>query len=416
MTEATLFRKGFGLKKEVKKDIQQDYHSKLITYLISHGNELVLDNIHLFLAKDFGFCYGVDRAVEYAYQTKIKFPDRKIYLIGEIIHNPFVNSQINQMGIEILDGLQQQNGDYSTIKPQDVVLIPAFGVQNDTLEKLKKQNCILVDTTCGSVLSVWKRVEQYARDGFTAIVHGKFAHEETLATCSQVTKYPGGKYVVVFDKSETQLICDFVEDKISSEEFKQKMAKTCIQDFDPDRDLQRVGCANQTTMLSSESLEIASMVEEAFINRYGPEEANERFRSFDTICSATQDRQDAIIELLQTKDLDLMLILGGYNSSNTSHLIEIASQYVPSFHIEGSNSLLNSNEIEHKLPFKKEIKIDKNWFKKDALRIGITAGASTPNSKIGEVIYRLLNFRNISSNSINAMILEQEEIPSTVSI
>ena len=203
---------------------------------------------------------------------------------------------------------------------------------------------------------------------------------------------------------------------MSSEEFKQKMAKTCIQNFDPDKDLQRVGCANQTTMLSSESLEIANMIEKAFINRYGPEETNERFRSFDTICSATQDRQDAIIDLLQTKALDLMLIIGGYNSSNTSHLIEIASQYVPSFHIEGSNSLLNSNEIEHKLPFKKGIKIDKNWFKNDALRIGITAGASTPNSKIGEVIYRLLNFRNISSNSINAMILEQEEIPSTVRI
>lgn len=412
MTETALFRKGFGLKKEVKKDIQQDYHSELVTYLISHGNKLNLDGIEIFLAKDFGFCYGVDRAVEYAYQTKIKFPDRKIYLIGEIIHNPFVNSQIIQMGIKILDGLQQHITDYSNIKPDDVVLIPAFGVQNDTLERLKEQNCILVDTTCGSVLSVWKRVEQYAREGHTAIVHGKYGHEETRATCSQVTKYEGGKFVVVFDKSEAQLICDFIEEKMTVDEFKLKLAKTSSPGFDPEKDLQRVGCANQTTMLSSESLEIADKIEQSFIRRYGEEETKDRFRSFDTICSATQDRQDAIIELLQTKDLDLMLIIGGYNSSNTGHLVEIAGDYVPSFHIEGSNSLISSNEIEHKLPFKKEIKITQNWLKPHYRRIGITAGASTPNSKIGEVLYHLLSFKSISADKINNMILDDETISS----
>lgn len=407
MTETALFRKGFGLKKEVKSDIKQDYHSELITFLISHGNEFKITDNHIFLAKDFGFCYGVDRAVEYAYQTRLKFPDRKIYLVGEIIHNPFVNNQITQMGIEILDGLQRKSADYSFLNADDVVLIPAFGVQDNTLVKLKEQNCILVDTTCGSVLSVWKRVEQYARDGFTAIVHGKYDHEETLATCSQVTKYPGGKFVVVYDKSEAQLICDFVEDKCNAEILMEKLAKTSSPDFDPEKDLQKVGCANQTTMLSSESLEIANDVEQSFVKRYGLEEAKERFRSFDTICSATQDRQDAIIELLKTKSLDLMLIIGGYNSSNTGHLVEIASQYIPSFHIEGSISLLSATEIEHKLPFKKDIVIETNWLKKGPLRIGFTAGASTPNSRIGEVLYRFLSFRNVLAESINSLIFEK---------
>ncbi len=403
-TESVLYRKGFGLKKEVKGDIQQHYHSELITYLISHGNEMQFGDVHVYLAQDFGFCYGVDRAVEYAYQTRVKFPDRNIYLIGEIIHNPFVNSQINRMRIEILDGLNQESIDFSFLQPEDVVIIPAFGVHHETLERLKTRNCILVDTTCGSVLSVWKRVEQYAQEGFTVIVHGKYAHEETQATWSHVSKYPGGRFLVVFDKSEAQIICDFIEGKIGSEALMEMLGKAGSPGFNPDLDLQRVGCANQTTMLSSESLEIAGMLEEAFINRYGKEETGKRFRSFDTICSATQDRQDAIIELLNSKHLDLMLIIGGFNSSNTGHLAEIATEKNHSFHIAGDESLVSADEIKHKLPFKNKVVVERDWLPNGSLKIGITAGASTPNSKIGEVLYRLLSFRNIPEAALNSMI------------
>lgn len=403
-TESTLYRKGFGLKKEVKGEINGHYHSQLIAFMMSNNSELKIDDTHILLAKDFGFCYGVDRAVEYSYQTRLKFPDRKIFLIGEIIHNPYVNRQITEMGIEILDGLNQDNMDFEFINPEDVVLLPAFGVQYETLQRLRKQNCILVDTTCGSVLSVWKRVEHYARDGFTAVVHGKFHHEETRATCSQVRKYPQGKFIVVFDKSEAQLICDYVEGKISSETLMDELGETSSPDFDPEVDLQRVGCANQTTMLSSESLEIAGMIEKSFLRRYGESEARERFRSFDTICSATQDRQDAIIELLEEKTLDLILVIGGFNSSNTGHLVEIASKKVPAYHIEGGESLVSPLEIKHKQPFKSGTTVASNWLPDGPANIGMTSGASTPNSKVGEVLYRLLNFRGIPDTKINSII------------
>lgn len=407
-TESTLYRKGFGLKKEVKGEINGHYHSQLIAFMMSNNSQLEVDDTQICLAKDFGFCYGVDRAVEYSYQTRLKFPDRKIFLVGEIIHNPYVNRQIVEMGIEILDGLSQDKMNFEFINPEDVVLLPAFGVQFETLQHLRKRNCILVDTTCGSVLSVWKRVEQYARDGFTAIVHGKVHHEETRATCSQVRKYEQGKFVVVFDKSEAQFLCDFIEEKVSSDDLMEKLGRTSSSDFDPDVDLQRVGCANQTTMLSSESLEIAGMIERSFVRRYGEEEAQARFRSFDTICSATQDRQDAIIELLEQKTLDLILVIGGFNSSNTGHLVEIASKRVPAYHIEGGESLISPLEIKHKPPFKNETALTQNWLPDGPANIGMTSGASTPNSKVGEVLYRLLDFRGIPDSKVNSIIRVDE--------
>src|SRR6476660_1194048 len=184
---STYFRKGFGLKAEVQEELAA-YERALVDRMKASDYTLVVGDVTIRLAREFGFCYGVERAVEYAYQTRRKFPDRRIVLVGEIIHNPYVNARLRDMGIEILDRGEKSAFDFSSIQPEDVVILPAFGVTIEDFERLRALGCILVDTTCGSVLNVWKRVESYARDGFTAVIHGKYYHEETRATASQVRK------------------------------------------------------------------------------------------------------------------------------------------------------------------------------------------------------------------------------------
>lgn len=377
--ESTIIRRGFGLKEEIKPLLEENYRSLLIERIKASDYELKAGDITICLAREFGFCYGVDRAVDLAYETRKRFPDRKIYLTSEIIHNPRVNSKLREMGIEFL----VDNHALDSITQDDVVLIPAFGTPTHTLEKLKSKGSVLVDTTCGSVVAVWRRVEQYAQDDFTAVIHGKFDHEETKATSSRV-----GKFVVVRDKAEAQKICDFILGKLSRGAFLKQFAKVASAGFDPDRDLVRVGCANQTTMLSSESLEIADMILKAMRERYGEGEVKNHFRHFDTICSATQDRQDAVLGLARA-GLDLMMVVGGYNSSNTGHLCEIASEYCPAFHVQDAEEIISKDEIRHKPAHSAETKTSRGWFPAGKVRIGVTAGASTPNRVIEEVIRKI---------------------------
>src|SRR5919202_1613473 len=312
---STYFRKGFGLKAEVRGVLSADYDGRVVDLLRERDYTLAAGGLTVRLAREFGFCYGVERAVEYAYQTRAKFPDRRVILVGEIIHNPHVNSKLRTMGVEILD--RGGDGfDYSRVTPQDVVIIPAFGVTIRDFETLRSIGCVLVDTTCGSVLNVWKRVESYARDGFTALIHGKHYHEETRATASQVLKYPGGRYLVVRDMEEARLVCDYVEGTGERSAFLARFAHAASPGFDPDRDLRKIGVANQTTMLARESLAIAEEVGRAIERARGAEARARDFRTFDTICSATQERQDAVRELLE-EPLDAMVVIGGYNSSNT---------------------------------------------------------------------------------------------------
>lgn len=388
-TENHVYRKGLGLRKEIAPQIQRDYYSGVVSYLKAHDNELAARGITLILAREFGFCYGVERAVDYAYQTRKKFPDRRIFLVGDMIHNPFVNRQLQKIGIEILPVPDSENENYKFIRPEDVVVLPAFGVPVRTLDRLKQQQCILVDTTCGSVISVWKRVEQYARDRFTVLIHGKYGHEETRATVSHALKYPGGKYLVVLNKEEASLVCDWIRGRGDRDEFFRQFEKAVPPDFEPDRDLEKIGLANQTTMLRNESVEIAEMIRRAMIERYGEENLSEHFRNFDTVCSATQDRQDAVIELVTKKKVDLMIVVGGFQSSNTGHLAEIAAAFVPTFHIESADMLIDRHTIHHRDPATGQIKTTQNWLPEPPLRIGLTAGASTPNSILGEVIERL---------------------------
>src|ERR671918_62083 len=305
--ENTYFRKGFGLKNEIAGRLTADYHSSIVEALRSSDYRLSVGGLTFRLARGFGFCYGVDRAVEYAYETRTKFPDRRVFLVGEIIHNPHVNEKLGAMGVTLLAHRSDGEFDFSAITPDDVVIMPAFGVTIGDFERLRSIGCVLVDTTCGSVLNVWKRVESYARDGFTAIIHGKHWHEETKATASQVMKYSQGRYLVVFDMDEARLVCDFIERGGDAGALRERFAKATSPGFDFERDLLRVGIANQTTMLSGESLAIAEEVRRSMVRRYG-DAVGDHFRSFDTICSATQERQDAVVALLD-QPLDVMVVV-----------------------------------------------------------------------------------------------------------
>jgi 4-hydroxy-3-methylbut-2-enyl diphosphate reductase len=386
--ESTYFRRGFGLKTEIEGQLAADYHSTVVEALRANQYRLTVGPLTFRLAREFGFCYGVDRAVDYAYETRIKFPDRRLFLVGEIIHNPHVNQKLRDMGVRFLIRSEAGEFDFSGIGPEDVVILPAFGVTIGDFERLRAIGCVLVDTTCGSVLNVWKRVESYARDGFTAIIHGKHYHEETKATASQVMKYPRGRYLVVLDMAEARMVCDFIERGGDTGALRERFARATSPGFDFDRDLLRVGIANQTTMLSGESLAIAEEVRRSMERRYGAD-AGEHFRSFDTICSATQERQDAVVALLD-EPLDVMVVVGGYNSSNTCHLAALVhSRGVPVFHIEDADAVdPAAGSVRHQPIGTKEEATTEGWLG-DARVIGITAGASTPNNKIGETVARI---------------------------
>jgi len=393
--EVQIFRRGFGLKDQVQEDLASDYRSQLVEEIRARNNVLVVGDLTLRLAKEFGFCYGVERAVDYAYETRKHFPGRSIYLTTELIHNPRVNNCLREMGIGFLNGPGPQDKSIHELTAEDVVIIAAFGTRVEEMEVLKGKGCVLVDATCGSVIQVWKRVEQYAREGFTAIVHGNYRHEETRATVSRGTQFPKGKYLVVWDKPEAERVCDYIRQGGDRVAFLSHFGPKCSPGFDPDVDLQRVGVANQTTMLSSESIEIGQMLKRAVVQRYGAEGLGEHFRNFDTICSATQDRQDAIMEMIK-QSVDLVIVIGGFNSSNTNHLCEIASQYVPAYHIDESNAILSARAIRHKPAGKTEPVVSDDWLPVGPVTIGITAGASTPNRVIGDAIVRILQTRGYS--------------------
>jgi len=387
--DQTYFQKGFGLRAEIRPQLHENYRSQIVDLMRANGFRLEAGGVTFLLAMEFGFCYGVERAVEYAYETVTKFPNRRVFLTGEIIHNPHVNNKLERMGIRFLpDG----SAKYDDVREEDVVLIPAFGIPAADIDLLAKRGCVVVDTTCGSVLNVWKNVERYARAGVTSVIHGKFEHEETEATFSRTTLFSGAHYLIIRDKREAAYVCDYIADRGDPREFLSRFRRAVSKDFDPARHLERIGLANQTTMLSSESLEIAEMLRVAMTRQYGEEEMAGRFYSFDTICSATQDRQDAVRELERQKP-DLMIVIGGYNSSNTNNLSKIAAGFVATYHIEEATGIMSAEEIRHKPAGGKEEVITRGWLPLETKVIGITAGASTPNNQIGETIERIVSFR-----------------------
>ena len=400
MTSSLVFRKGLDLKHAVAAQLNDNYHSDLVEQIKADGYAFQSGRLSIHLAREFGFCYGVDRAVDYAYQARRRFPGRNVFLTGEIIHNPHVNDRLREAGIRFLTDDAERHRE---LGPDDVVILPAFGVTVSEMAQLADRGCTLVDTTCGSVLNVWKNVVRYAQDGYTAIIHGKVKHEETRATASQALKYPHGRYLVVLNRHEAAAVCDYIRRGGSRDEFLTRFGAAASPGFDPDQHLERVGCANQTTMLMSESLEIGEMFRQVMLERYGSEALSHHFRAFDTICSATQERQDAVIALLAAQPLDLMIVIGGYNSSNTCNLARICAERVRTVHIADPGCLLSRDEVRYRPVGRPSTaagreEIGRNWLSSTGpLTIGLTAGASTPNNIVGEVIRRLDEFCNASA-------------------
>lgn len=382
----------------VGAQVVSHYRSELVERLRATGGQFTHAGLTIRLAKEFGFCYGVERAIDLAYAARKVFPPpARIFLLGEIIHNPEVNDQIRNLGIVSIPP-KPTDADLAalTLGPEDVAIVPAFGTEVATRRKLEALGCQLVDTTCGDVMTVWKRVRQYSKEGVTSIIHGKARHEETKATTSQATAYGSGHYLVVFDLQETDYVCDYLVHGGDREAFLTKFKGAYSAGFDPDLHLKAVGVANQTTMLRGETEEVQRRFRAAIEKRDGSAKVDSQFRFFDTICGATQDRQDALQKMLRDP-IDLLIVVGGYNSSNTSHLAEMGEKVLPTYFIKNAAKMESSARIQHWNQHIAEEVETRDWFRTTGpVTVGITAGASCPNNLIEDTIRRLFELRGVS--------------------
>lgn len=376
-------RKGFGHEAEVAGVMQTAYQSSLIQQIRDNNYRLERGAVTILLAQAFGFCWGVERAVAIAYETRKHFPSERIWITNEIIHNPSVNQDLRDMEVGFI-AVEKGQKDFSVVDSGDVVILPAFGASVQEMQLLNDKGCKIVDTTCPWVSKVWNTVEKHKKKDYTSIIHGQYKHEETVATSSFADKY-----LIVLNLQEAEYVSNYILHGGDKAEFLAKFSKAYSAGFDPDRDLERVGIANQTTMLKTETENIGKLFEKTMMRKFGPENLNEHFQSFNTICDATQERQDAVLSLVDEK-LDLMLVIGGFNSSNTTHLQEIAiDKNIPSYHIDCAERILPGNRIEHK-PLRADLVVTEGWLPDGKIVVGVTSGASTPDKAIEDAIDRIL--------------------------
>jgi len=385
----------------VQAEVDNHYKSSVVEKIRSQNGAITIGNTTVTLAQQFGFCYGVERAIDLAYAARRVFPDNSIYLIGEIIHNPEVNEQLVDMGIVSLPW-QKLTEQYDELTEEDVVIVPAFGAPVSFMEKLEERGVIIVDTTCGDVMKVWRRVRSYAKQGVTSIIHGKAGHEETKATASRALgDNKDGHYVVILTLEDTDYLCNFIQNGGDNDEFMKRFHNALSPGFDPDKHLTQVGVANQTTMLKSETLEIQNRVRLALEARDGN---TDNFQVFDTICGATQERQDALFELLKHK-MNALFVVGGYNSSNTTHLVEIGEEHLPTFFIRNAKCIKSLDQILHfDIHKKEELPVNYSGILDQGTEvvIGITAGASCPNNLIEDTLLRIFELRGIDKAEVMA--------------
>ena len=383
----------------VQAEVQSHYRSEVVEKIRAQGGAITCNGTSVRLAKEFGFCYGVERAIDLAYAARRVFKDERIFILGEIIHNPEVNTQIRSMGIRNLIG-DDAEASLDELRPEDVVIVPAFGAEKETVEFIKRIGCQIVDTTCGDVMSVWKRVRQNARDLATSIIHGKADHEETRATASHALGRDGaGHYLVVLNLEETDFVCDYIVNGGDKQAFLERFKGAMSPGFDPELHLQTVGVANQTTMMRGETEEVQRRIQTAIARRDGAM-GTANYRFFDTICGATQERQDALSDMLELQ-MDMLIVVGGYNSSNTTHLAEMGEGKLPTYFIRNAERMASTERITHfDIHLKREVD-DTGWLPdKPHLVAGVTAGASCPNNLIEDTILRLFELRGVSRQQL----------------
>jgi 4-hydroxy-3-methylbut-2-en-1-yl diphosphate reductase len=382
-------RKGFGHEAEVATQLQSEYQSNLIQEIRNNNYRLQRGEVTILLAEAFGFCWGVERAVAMAYEARQHFPSERIWMTNEIIHNPSVNQRLQEMEVGFIP-VQSGKKDFSVVDGGDVVILPAFGASVQEMQLLNDKNCKIVDTTCPWVSKVWNTVEKHKKKDYTSIIHGKYKHEETVATSSFA-----GKYLVVLNLQEADYVANYILHGGNRDEFMTKFSRACSLGFDPDRDLEQVGIANQTTMLKSETEQIGKLFERTMMKKYGPTELNNHFHSFNTICDATQERQDAMLGLVEEK-LDLMVVIGGFNSSNTTQLQQIAiEQGIPSYHIDSAARIGSENQVEHK-PLGRDLEVTHNWLPSGKIVVGVTSGASTPDKVVEDAIEKIFAIKAVA--------------------
>ena len=383
-------RKGFGHQAEVATQLQSEFQSNLIQEIRDRNYTIKRGNVTIQLAQAFGFCWGVERAVAMAYETRQHFPTEQIWITNEIIHNPSVNKRMEEMQVEFIPVIDKLK-DFSVVNSGDVVILPAFGASVQEMQILHDKGCQIVDTTCPWVSRVWNTVEKHKKGDYTSIIHGKYKHEETVATSSFA-----GKYLIVLNIKEAEYVINYILNGGDREEFLAKFSKACSAGFDPDQDLQRVGIANQTTMLKGETEQIGKMLEHTMMQKYGPTELNQHFQNFNTICDATQERQDAMLELVE-ENVDLIIVIGGFNSSNTTQLQQIAfDRGIPSYHIDCGERIQSIHNIEHR-QLTGELVISENWLPAGEIKVGVTSGASTPDKVVEDIIEKIFALKAIAS-------------------
>lgn len=393
-------RTSFGLSKTVQPDLESDYASRLVMFARAQGGTIKLRSLVLRLPALFGFCHGVNRAISLAYETRWRFPHARLFITDEIVHNPVVNGRLLELGYRFLHGRYACGERIADIRSDDVVVLPAFGAESDEAERLRATGAFIVDATCGEVMNVWRTVHHYALRGITAVLHGAPGHQETRATASRVvhadpfTRWGAaqpGHYLVVRDLAEADTVCQYVEAGGERMAFLAQFAHAASPGFDPDRDLERIGIANQTTMLAGETLAIQERFRQAFVRRHGEAGARERLTLVETICTATQERQDAMRALFDSQP-QLLLVVGGYNSANTGHLAALGRQRgIPTFHVAGPACLVERDWIRHwNAELEREDFSGSWWPRQVPVQIAVAAGASTPDRVVGEIMLRLI--------------------------